>query len=52
MTEEWNTTDDLNKEIITAVYQDINNQIEEMVKDLDCPRSFAEGFIEIYCRQL
>ena len=41
MTEDWNTNDDLEKDIITAVYQDINNQMEEMVADLGCPRSFA-----------
>ena len=46
MTEYWNTTDELKKEIITAVYQDINSQIEEMVKDLDCPRSFAESLLK------
>ena len=46
MTEDWNTTDELKKEIITAVYQDINSQIEEMVKDLDCPRSFAESLLK------
>ena len=45
MTEEWNTTDDLKKDIITAVYQEINDQIEEMVEDLGCPRSFAEGLL-------
>ena len=45
MTDAWNTTDDLKKEIITAVYSDINNQIEEMVEDLGCPRSFAEGLL-------
>ena len=46
MTEDWNTTDELKKEIITAIYQDINNQIEEMVEDLGCPRSFAEGLLK------
>ena len=30
MTEDWNTTDELKKDIITAVYKDINDQIEEM----------------------
>jgi len=46
MTEDWNTTDELKKEIITAVYKDINDQIEEMVEDLGCPRSFAEGLLK------
>ena len=46
MTEDWNTTDELKKEIITAVYKDINDQIEEMLEDLGCPRSFAEGFLK------
>ena len=46
MTEEWNTTDELKKEIITAIYQDINSQIEEMVEDLGCPRSFAESLLK------
>jgi len=45
MTEDWDTTDELKKDIITAVYKDINNQIEEMVEDLGCPRSFAEGLL-------
>tara|TARA_Y100001968_G_scaffold316609_1_gene344673 strand:+ start:1246 stop:1380 length:135 start_codon:yes stop_codon:yes gene_type:complete len=44
MTEDWNTTDDLKKDIITTVYQDINNQIEEMVEDLGCPRSFEKCY--------
>ena len=46
MTEDWNTTDELKKDIITAVYRDINDQIEEMVEDLGCPRSFAEGLLK------
>ena len=46
MTEDWNTNDDLEKDIITAVYQDINNQMEEMVADLGCPRSFAEKLLK------
>ena len=41
MTEDWNTTDELKKDIIKAVYKDINDQIEEMVEDLGCPRSAA-----------
>ena len=45
MTENWNTTDELKKDIITAVYQDINGQVEEMVEDVGCPRSFAEGLL-------
>ena len=46
MTEDWNTTDELKNEIITAFYQDINAQIEEMVEDLGCPRSFAESLLK------
>ena len=46
MTEDWNTTDELKKDIITAVHKDINDQIEEMVEDLGCPRSFAEGLLK------
>ena len=46
MKEDWNTTDELKKDIITAVYKDINYQIEEMVEDLGCPRSFAEGLLK------
>ena len=45
MTENWSTTDDLKKDIIKAVYQDINDQVEEMVVDIGCPRSFAEGLL-------
>ena len=45
MTENWNTTDELKKDIITAVYKDINDQIEEMIEDIGCPRSFAEGLL-------
>ena len=43
MTEDWNTTDELKKDIITAVYKDINDQIEEMVEVLGCPANFAES---------
>ena len=46
MTEDWNTTDELKKEIITAVYLDINSQIEEMVEDIGCPRGFAESLLK------
>ena len=46
MTENWNTIDDLKKDIIKAVYQDINDQVEEMVEDIGCPRSFAEGLLK------
>ena len=46
MTEDWNTNDELKKDIITAVYKDINDQIEEMVEDLSCPRSFAESLLK------
>ena len=46
MTEDWNTTDELKKYIITAVYKYINDQIEEMVEDLGCPRIFAEGLFK------
>ena len=45
MKEDWNTTDELKKDIITAVYKDINDQIEKMVEDLGCRRSFAEGLL-------
>ncbi len=46
MTEDWKPTDDLKKEIISAVLRDINDQVEEMVEDLGCPRSFAEGLLK------
>ena len=46
MTEDWNTTDELKKDIITAVYKDINDQIEEMIEDIGCPRSFAEELLK------
>ena len=46
MTEDWNTTDELKKQIITAVYHDINDQIEEMIEDINCPRSYAEGLLK------
>ena len=46
MFEDWNTTDDLKKEIITTVYQEINDQVEDMVEDIGCPRSFAEGLLK------
>ena len=35
MTKDWNTTDELKREIITAIYQDINSQIEEMVEKFE-----------------
>ena len=46
MTEDWNTTDELKKDIITAVYKDINDQREEMVEVLGCPRSFEKGLLK------
>ena len=46
MTNDWSTTDDLKQDIIKAVYQDINDQVEEMVEDLGCPRSFAEELLK------
>ncbi len=46
MIEDWNTIDEFKKDIINAVYQDINDQIEEMIKDLGCPWSFAEGLLK------
>ena len=45
MTEDWNPTNDLKKDIVSAVYRDINDQVEEMVEDLGCPRSFAERLL-------
>jgi len=45
MIEDWNPTDELRKEIVSAVYHDINDQVEEMVEDLGCPRGFAEKFL-------
>lgn len=45
MTEDWKPTDELKKDIVSAVYRDINEQVEEMVEDLGCPRSFAEGLL-------
>ena len=41
MIKTWNTNNELTKEIITAVYQEINDQLEEMVEDIGCPRDFA-----------
>ena len=46
MTENWNTSDELKKDLIKAVNQDINDQIEEMIEDLGCPRSFAESLLK------
>ena len=46
MNEDWETNDELKKDIITAIYKDINDQIEEMVEDLGCPRSFAERLLK------
>ena len=46
MTEDWNNTDELKNDIISAVYQEINEQTEEMVEDIGCPRSFAEGLLK------
>ena len=46
MTKDWNTTDELKKDIITAVHKDINDQMEEMIEDIGCPRSFAEGLLK------
>jgi len=45
MTEDWNTTDELKNDIVIAVYKDINDQIEEMIEDVGCPRSFAAGLL-------
>ena len=45
MTKEWNSSDDLKKDIISTVYRDIKDQVEEMIKDLGCPRGFAEEFL-------
>ena len=43
MFEDWNTSDDLKKDIITAVYQDINDQVEEMAKILDVHEVLQKG---------
>tara|TARA_Y100001968_G_C19328810_1_gene703208 strand:+ start:183 stop:482 length:300 start_codon:yes stop_codon:yes gene_type:complete len=45
MTEDAKLTDNLKKDIVSASYREINNQVEEMIKDLGCPRSFAEEFL-------
>ena len=45
MNEDWRPTDDLKKEIVSAVYHDINAQVVEMIEDLDCPKSFAEHLL-------
>ena len=45
MTEDWTPTDDIKKDIVSAVYRDINDQVEEMIEDLGCPRGFAEEFL-------
>ena len=42
MIEDFNTTDELMEDIITALYKDKNDQIVEMVEYLDCPRSFSQ----------
>ncbi len=34
------------RKIITAAYQEINSQIEEMVEDLGCPRRFAINLLK------
>ena len=44
MNQDWDTTDELKKDIITAVYQDINNKIDEMVENVDSPRSLQKGY--------
>ena len=46
MTEDWNTSDELKKDIIKTVNQDINDQIEKMIEDLNCPRSFAVSLLK------
>ena len=46
MTKGWNPTNDLSNEIVEAVYRDINDQVEEMIEDVGCPRSFAEEFLK------
>jgi len=46
MTEDWNTSDELKKDIIKTVNQDINDQIEKMIKDLGCPRNFAVSLLK------
>ena len=45
MTEDWKPTEDLKKDIVSAIYRDINNQVEEMLEDIGCPRSFAEDLL-------
>jgi len=46
MTQRWNTNDELTKKIINSVYKEINNQVEEMVEDIGCPRCFAEMLLK------
>ena len=46
MTEDWNTSDELKKDIIKTVNQDINDQIEKMIEDLGCPRNFAVSLLK------
>ena len=46
MTQSWNTNDDLTKKIISSLYLEINDQVEEMVEDIGCPRSFAEMLLK------
>ena len=45
MTEDWKPTNDLKKEIVSAIFRDINDQVEEMIEDIGCPRSFAEELL-------
>ena len=47
MTEDWNTSDELKKDIIKTVNQDINDQIEKMIEDLGCPRNFAVSLLTV-----
>ena len=37
---------DLKNDIISAVYRDINDQVEEMIEDLGCPRSFGADLLK------
>ena len=46
MTEDWKTSDELKKDIIKTVNQDINDQIEKMIEDLGCPRNFAVSLLK------
>ena len=47
----WSPTDDQMNDEIGPVWSDINDQLEELQKDLGCPDSFIAGMLEAIARR-